>query len=123
MSRALLDYDLDFAAKLLVSLFNLKRIVFEPRVEAAANVKHRHVPFGQGGEIIERLRFRQSTVHARILRVDAGDLSGFSTAHAYTSPAPPPAPSIAGFFEKPWPVRYSYAVFQSFTTKLTLRGQ
>src|ERR1700730_12622651 len=74
MSRALLDYDLDLAAKLLVSLFNLKRIVFEPRVEAAANVKRRHVPFGQGGEIIERLRFRQSTVHARILRVDAGDL-------------------------------------------------
>ena len=46
MSLALLDDDLDFAAKLLVSPFNLKRIVLEPRVEAAANVKKRHVGFG-----------------------------------------------------------------------------
>jgi hypothetical protein len=74
MSLALLDDDLDFAAKLVVSLFNLKRIVLEPGVEAAANVKKRHVGFGQGGEIIERLRFRQGTVHARILGVDAGNL-------------------------------------------------
>jgi hypothetical protein len=33
-------------------------------------VKKRHVGFGQRGEIIERLRFRQGTVHARILSVD-----------------------------------------------------
>ena len=64
MSLALLFDDLDFAAKLLVSLFNLKRIVLEPRVEAAANVKKRRVGFGQGGEIIERLGFRQGIVTA-----------------------------------------------------------
>jgi len=74
MSLALLNDDLDFTAKLLISLFNLKSIVLEPRVEAAANVKKRHVGFGQGGEIIERLRYRPGTVHARILGVDAGNL-------------------------------------------------
>src|SRR6202158_4367816 len=74
MSLAHLDDDLDFAAKLLVSLFNLKRTVLEPWVEAAANVKKRHVGFGQGREIIERLGFGQGTVHARILSVDAGNL-------------------------------------------------
>ena len=42
----LLDDDLDFAAKLLVSPFNLERIVLEPWVEAAANVKKRYVGFG-----------------------------------------------------------------------------
>ena len=57
MSLAFLDDDLDLAAKFLVSLLNLKRIVLEPRVEAAANMKKRHVGFGQGSEIIERLRF------------------------------------------------------------------
>ncbi len=50
MSLALLDDDLDFAAKLLVSPFNLRRIVLEPRVEAAANVKW-HVGFGQGARL------------------------------------------------------------------------
>jgi hypothetical protein len=68
MSLALLDDDLDFATKFLVALFNLERRVLEPRVEATANVAKRHVGFGQGGEIIERLRFRQGTGHARILR-------------------------------------------------------
>ena len=59
MSLALLDDDLDFAAQFLVSLLHLERVVFEPRVEAAANVKKRHIGFGQGSEIIDRLRFRQ----------------------------------------------------------------
>jgi hypothetical protein len=60
MSLALLDDDLDFSTKFLVALFNLERRVLDPRVEAAANVEKRHVGFGQGGEIIERLRFRQA---------------------------------------------------------------
>src|ERR1035438_9747533 len=74
VSFALLNDDLDFAAKFLVSLFNLKRIVLEPRVKAAANVKKRHACFGQGGEIVERLRVRLGTAHARILSVDARNL-------------------------------------------------
>src|ERR1700679_227521 len=74
MSLALLNDDLDFAAKPLVSLLNLERIVLEPRVEAAANVKKRHAGFGQGIEIIERLRFHEWAAHARILSVDAGNL-------------------------------------------------
>jgi hypothetical protein len=51
MSLALLDDDLDFASKLFVSLFNLKRIVLEPQVEAAANVEKLHIGFGQGGRL------------------------------------------------------------------------
>src|SRR5258708_1548782 len=74
MSRALLDDDLDVSAKLFVSLFDPKRLVFEPRIEAAANMKKRHVGFSQASEIIERLGFGQGTVHPRILGVDAGNL-------------------------------------------------
>src|SRR5580658_9060188 len=73
MSHALFDDDLDFATELFVSLFNLERIVLEPRVEGAANVEKRHVGFGQRGEIVERLGFREGAAHARILSVDTGD--------------------------------------------------
>jgi len=108
MSLAFFDDDLDFAVEFLVSLFNLKGIVFKMWLEAAANVKKRHVGFGHGGEIIERLRFRPGIVHARMLSVDSGILVGI-----LNGPRVDFASSAARAFHRRFLPK---AVSQSFTT-------